>query len=799
MAHGDLETGRPAGRPRAGSAIAAARARTLAAQGVKARGRGPLVSPAPVDPHHPYHVIHGGYTVLVAGPDGLLDGTGRQGLFDQDTRVLSRWRLALDGEPPGYVSSCAAETDRWSGHLRIVRRGDAVGPALPQDTVEVWVSRRVGSGLREALLVENHGMTRVTTRLTLELGADFRDIMEIEGAGSLEGDTRVRWEAPALRFEHQASHDGKVARRALRVRLVESTSPVEVEVGDGSDSATLAFDLDLPPHGSWTASFLYEPGDGVRWHGPPPVLPGGGDRRDRARADWHRVRTHLACGNAVVEGAFERAADDLFALRNWPLDVGPDAWVPNAGIPAYTGLFGRDILTAGWQAAILGPEPLRGALARIAERQSREDDPFRDAEPGKLIHEARRGLLSELGILPQAAYYGTQTTSAMFVVTLSEYWHWTGDTDALRLYRDVCLDALAWAARYGDRDGDGFLEYEKRSPRGLKNHAWKDSDEAIRYPDGTLVPNPIATAEEQAYHAVALERMAEILTALGEPGRARDFVERARWLAKRIDEAFWCEEDGFYAMALDPEKRPVRSIGSNAGHVLACGIAPPGRARRVADRLLAPDLFSGWGVRTLSAKHPSYNPYAYHLGTVWPVENATFALGFKRYGLDDHAERLATAQLEAAGHFRAFRLPELLGGHERERAVTPTLYPRANSPQAWSASAAVQLVQALLGLYPLAPARVLALVRPRLPAWLPELQLTGLRVGDAVISLRFWLDRRGRTRHEVTHREGTLHVTAAPPPNPDGALTRRESLATFAMRHAPGPSARLARVAMGLG
>jgi glycogen debranching enzyme len=501
----------------------------------------------------------------------------------------------------------------------------------------------------------------------------------------------------------------------------------------------------------------------------------------------------------VVEGAFERAADDLFALRNWALDVGPDAWVPNAGIPAYTGLFGRDVLTAGWQAAILGPEPLRGALARIAERQSRDDDPFRDAEPGKLIHESRRGPLSELGILPQAAYYGTQTTSAMFVVTLSEYWHWTGDLDALRQYRDVALGALDWAARYGDRDGDGFLEYEKRSPRGLKNHAWKDSDEAIRYPDGTLVPNPIATVEEQAYHAVALERMAEILFVLGDRDRARNFGERARRLARRIDEAFWCEEDGFYAMALDPDKRPVRSIGSNAGHVLACGIAPPGRARRVADRLLSPELFTGWGVRTLSAKHPSYNPYAYHLGTVWPVENATFALGFKRYGLDEHAERLASAQLDAAGHFRAFRLPELLGGHDRDRAVTPTLYPRANSPQAWSASAAVQLVQALLGLYPFAPARLLALIRPSLPAWLPELRLDHLRVGDAVVSLRFWRTPRGETKHETLAREGTLHVVSAPPPNADGRLDRRETLAAFAVRHAPGPGARLARLAMGMG
>lgn len=757
-------------------------------------GHGPRVSPAPVDPHHPYHVIFGGYTVLVADADGLLDGTGRQGLFDQDTRVLSRWQLALDGERPGYVSSCAAETDRWSGHLRIVRPGDPVGPALPQDTVEVWVSRRVGAGLEEHLLVENHGMTPVALRLSLELGADFRDAMEIEGLGGHDGTTAASWEPPALRFEHRAVHEGRVAERALRVRVLASTTPVEATV-DGA-AATLSFPLDLAPRGAWTAALSYEPWDGARWRSPPPIVDGA-TRRDRARVDWHRIRTRLACANPVVEGAFERAADDLFALRNWPLDVGPDAWVPNAGIPAYTGLFGRDALTAGWQALPLGPEPLRGALARIAERQARDDDPWRDAEPGKLIHEARRGPLSELGILPHAAYYGTQTTSAMFVVALSELWHWTGDTDDLRRYREVALGALDWAERFGDRDGDGFLEYVKRSPRGLKNQAWKDSDEAIRYPDGTLVENPIATVEEQAYHAVALERMAELLTALGDRGRARRFVERARTLSRRIDEAYWCEEDGFYAMALDGAKRPVRSIGSNPGHALACGVVPPGRARRVADRLLSPDLFSGWGVRTLSAKHPAYNPYAYHLGTVWPVENATFALGFKRYGLEDHLARLAGALFDAAGHFRAFRLPELLGGHDRALAVTPTLYPRANSPQAWSASATVQLVQAMLGLYPFAPARLLALIRPTLPPWLPELSLEGLRVGDATVSLRFHRDRAGRTRHEVTAREGTLHVVSAPPPGGDGTLRPWESAAAFALRHAPGRAARLARLAMG--
>jgi glycogen debranching enzyme len=494
--------------------------------------------------------------------------------------------------------------------------------------------------------------------------------------------------------------------------------------------------------------------------------------------------------------AFERAAQDLFDLRNWELDVGPEAWVPNAGVPTYTGLFGRDTLTAGWQAALLGPEMIRGALARIGERQATVDDPWRDAEPGKLVHEVRRGPLSELDVIPQSAYYGTQTTASMYVLVLSELWHWTGDIAVLARYRDIALSALEWARKYGDRNGDGFLEYATRSRRGLKNQGWKDSDEAIRYPDGRIVDNPIATVEEQAFHFLALQRMAEMLIALGEDARAASFLAEARDLRRKWDAAFWVEDDGFYAIALDAEKRPVRSISSNPGHALAAGLAPPHHARLVADRLLSPDLFSGWGIRTLSADHPSYNPLGYHLGTVWPVENATFLLGFKRYGLDQHAERLVTALFDAAGFFTAARLPEAIGGDGPDRASVPIPYPAANSPQAWSASAVIQIVQLMVGLYPFAPARVLALVRPRLPSWLPWLTVRNVRVGDATVSLRFVRRADGSATHEVLDQTGRLLVVTVPPPN-DVGNQGGSWIEAWMLRHAPGRTAREIRLALG--
>jgi glycogen debranching enzyme len=388
----------------------------------------------------------------------------------------------------------------------------------------------------------------------------------------------------------------------------------------------------------------------------------------------------------------------------------------------------------------------------------------------------------------------------MFVVALSEYWHWTGDTAALQQHLDAALRALEWARLYGDSDFDGFLEYRRRSPSGLKNHGWKDSDEAIRYPDGQIVENPIATVEEQAFYWLALQRMAEILVALDETARADEFAARAERLRGRWQETFWMPEERFYAMALGPDKQRVDSIASNPGHALAAGLVPLAHARECADRLMAPDMFSGWGIRTLSRNHPSYNPLAYHLGTVWPVENATFALGFKRYGLDSHLERLVTGLFDAVAHFRRYRLPEALGGHGREETPVPTVYPTSNAPQAWSASAVVQLAQTLLGIYPFAPAHVLALVRPHLPEWLPAVTIRNIRVGAATTSIRFERGRDGSTAFDVIDKSGQLFVVEMPPPQEVDHAGRSwdEAVRTWLLDRAPGRLASALRLALGV-
>lgn len=760
---------------------------------------GPVREPrrhgATIAPHAPWQVVQQGYTVLVTRPDGTLSGNGREGLWDYDTRILSLYRLTIDGIEPEYVSSGVPESDRWFGALRVRRGGGTPeGPALPEDAVVLTIERRVGCGMEETLHVANHAMTPLDAALALEIDADFIDVQEIGRKRLHHGEVR-RGSDPdtgELRLDYHAAHGTATLHRALRVRVIHADSPPFIE------ATTLRFPLRLPAGGEWRATLSYHSLVDGAWREPLPSAPDGGTERDLERDRWRAVRTRLDASHPAVEAAFEHAAEDLFALRNWEYDTAPDAWHPKAGAPTYSGVFGRDALTAAWQGALLGPEMLRGAIATIGKTQADRDSAWRDEEPGKLIHEIRRGPLSELDLIPQRGYYGTQTTPAMFVLALSEAWHWTGDDEPLRRYLDVARRTFEWAERYGDRDGDGFLEYTRRSEKGLKNHGWKDSDEAIRYPDGSLVPNPIATIEEQAYHIIALQRMAEILVALGVEDEAERYLGKARMLGKKWHQAFWVEDDGFYAMALDPEKRPVRSIGSNPGHGLAAGIVPQDVARRVADRLLAPDLFSGWGVRTLSSHHPSYNPLAYHLGSVWPVENATFALGFKRYGLDDHVERLAAGLLDAASRFQEFRLPELLGGHAADDVAFPVMYPNANSPQAWSASATIQLVQVMLGLYPFAPAHALFLVRPRLPPWLDRVTVHRVRVGRAIVTIRFHREDDGTARHEVLHRDGPIHLIPVPPPNDvSGTAGWLDAIERWILDHAPGRLARAARIALG--
>lgn len=749
-----------------------------------------------LDPRYPHELSHRDWTVLLCHPDGSIPGDDGCGLYHHDCRILSGYRLTVDGEEPEWVSSHAVEADTWVATLRVPRPGGTPdGPQLPQDAIEVRIERRVGAGMFERIEVRNHGMTPARVELAVEITADFSDVLEVaQGRRQQDGEISLHADADSVALRYRAVHAGEATERGIRVRTMAGDQSIRRE-GSG---VRVTASIELEPRGRWASAAAYEPLVAGRWQEPD----GTREAWKTGRADrdaWRRRRPHLRSSSTTLQTGWELAAEDLYALRNRELEGGEDeSWVVNAGVPVFTGLFGRDVLTAGWQGALIGPELMRGGLAITARLQATADDPWLDAEPGKLVHEVRRGPLAELKITAQAGYYGTQTTAAMFPLAMTELWHWTGDLDALRTHRATAERALAWAERDGDLDGDGFLEYRQRSPVGIKNQAWKDSHEAIRYPDGSQVANPIATVEEQAFHYLALLRMAEACVALEDDEAAETYLGRARRLRSQWHEAYWMPDEGFYAMALDGEKRQVRSIGSNAGHALAAGIVPQPFAPLVADRLFEPDLFSGWGIRTLSDRHPSYNPWAYHLGTVWPVENATFALGLKRFGLDDHVDRLATALLRAVRGSPGTRLPELIGGQSADELAFPVAYPQANCPQAWSASAIVQLVQIMLGIYPFAPLRLLALVRPRLPVGVDEVTIHNIAVGDARVSLRFRRRPDGTAAHDVVRRRGTVIVAEAPPPDAAEPAALGEVLALAALKQAPGRLARAARLAVGM-
>lgn len=398
---------------------------------------------------------------------------------------------------------------------------------------------------------------------------------------------------------------------------------------------------------------------------------------------------------------------------------------------------------------------------RADERhRKREHARGRDAEPGKILHEIRYGELAHFKRIPHTPYYGTADATPLYLIVLHEAWKWTNDEQLLRRHLDTAEHCLEWIDQYGDLDGDGFQEHQSRSGQGYENVGWKDGLDSVVYPDGRNVPQPKALVELQGYVFDAWMRMAEVYDALGNPSRASALRDRARALQAQFEERFWCEEIGSYAFALDPEKERVPTVVSNAGHALWSGIASPEHAARVVQRMLEPDMLSGWGVRTLAASHPAFNPYAYQRGAVWPHDNGIIALGFRRYGYVEEAGRVAREVLDAARSFTSYRLPELYGGIQRAPHAFPVQYLGANVPQAWAAGTVFHLLQAMLGLRADAPNGRL-LVAPHVPSWLGDIELRGVRVGNAQLDLRCWRDHE--EQHWDAHiRSGDIELVEAP-------------------------------------
>jgi glycogen debranching enzyme len=464
-------------------------------------------------------------------------------------------------------------------------------------------------------------------------------------------------------------------------------------------------------------------------------------------SDWLQSVLKIRTSNEEFYRLYRQALEDMAALRLPIAGTDHMIFLPAAGLPWFVAPFGRDSLIVSLQNLLIYPDFARGALDILGSLQAKDEDDYSDAEPGKILHEIRYGELAHFKLIPHTPYYGTADATPLYLITLHAAWRAIGDKALLERHLETAEGCLSWIDNYGDRDGDGFQEYQTRSPVGYENMGWKDSGDCVVYPDGSLVKGPKALCELQGYVYDAWLRMSEIFDELGEPGRAAELRAKAAALFKRFNEAFWDEELGFYAFALDGEKKKVLTVASNAGHCLWSGIVPPERAGKVVRHLMAPDMWSGWGIRTLSALNPAFNPYNYQTGSVWPHDNAIIALGFKRYGFSDEAARIARDISDAASHFLLNQLPELYTTINRDETIFPVQYLGANIPQAWAAGAVFLLMQAIVGFAPDAP-RGKLYVDPLLPEWLPDLTVLDLRVGKHQFDIRFWR-AAGETQFEV--------------------------------------------------
>jgi glycogen debranching enzyme len=666
----------------------------------------------------------------------ICEATG--GFFADDTRYLSLFRLTVNGESPLLLSSGKVEYFSAAFYLR-----NPLAGGLGQDSIAIIRERFVSEAMQDRLVIENVTTDPIAFDLALEVASDFADIFAVKEYDFALGDPDHARPLPQpVAPELDAAH----SRLVLDDPSGEpGTQVVFSRLGD-VDGGSIRYRVELEPRGRWELVTDVLP----QANGNAQAVASGPHRfgeelarvQDSLRA-WQLRVPQLRASWDTLAYSFSRSVSDLAALRMRGGNSGI-ARLPAAGMPWFMTVFGRDTIITSLQTLLFGPELARGALEVLAELQATEDDPSIDAEPGKIVHEVRHGKAAKTWF---ERYYGTADATPLYLVLLSEVWRWTDDVMLARELRDAAMRALTWIDEHGDRDGDGFVEYEKRGDRGLDNQSWKDSGDSQRFADGRFATTPIAPAEVQGYVFDAKKRMAELAR---EAWRDRALAERldreADELKKRFDAAFWIEErGGYYALALDGEKRPVDSMCSNMGHLLWSGIVPAGRVTQVVDQLMGEALWSGWGVRTMSTDDCAYSPLAYHNGTVWPHDNSLIAWGLMRYARWPEAYRIVQRMLEAAVFFD-HELPEVFAGLPRTQTPFPIAYPTAARPQAWAAGTPVLLLQVLLGLQPDRRRQTLATVAPlEVPSWAGTLRLSGIRAFDRAWDVRL---EDGRVRVE---------------------------------------------------
>jgi glycogen debranching enzyme len=678
---------------------------------------------------------------LLTDPEGHIPaGNGEGlGLYHDDTRYLSTWDMGLIGVQPIVLLSTAEEAFWMEQVMTNPELQSSNGERLPSGSLEIRRHRVLDQSMLETTRFTNFGATELHFALQFFFDADFADMFEVRGLHRSRHGTSldVHMRASGVTYRYRGlDHVARQTRVGFRPRP------------DELNEREAIFRLRIPARSSReiSASVVLDSAAGS-----------GAVRRSiesvgAQHTEWRATGTQVVTSNHLLNRAINRSISDLRVL--W-VDRGKDRY-PVAGVPWFDTLFGRDSLLAGYMSLAYQPGIARSVLLTLARYQGESVDPSREEEPGKIIHERRVCESANLGEVPFGRYYGSIDATALFLILAGEYYRWTADLDLMRELEPHIRRSLQWMHEYGDLDGDGLVEYMRKGPHGLDNQGWKDSWDAIVDEHGNVLKPPIALVEVQGYAYAAKLVMADVYDGLGDSKTAARLRKEAKALRRRVERAFWLDR-GFYAMALGEDKAAARVMSSNAGQLLWSGLPSVARARRQIKRLVRSDMFSGWGIRTISSYSKRYNPIGYHLGTIWPHDNAVILAGFKRYGAEHELNEVAGALFHASTSFAYSRLPELFGGAPRQAHQAPVPYPVACRPQAFAAAALPSILTSMLGIAPRAQENRLYIVRPQLPPWLEVVELLGLRVGEARLNLSF----RGTgplTSFEVSSEEGSLEV-----------------------------------------